>query len=32
MDEIMQDPKATKDKSANIAFFVNTVFKATNVP
>ena len=32
MDEIMQDPKATKEKSANIAFFVNTVFKATNVP
>ena len=32
MDEIMQDPKATKEKSANISFFVNTVFKATNVP
>lgn len=32
MDEIMQDAKATKDKSANIEFFVNTVFKATNVP
>ena len=32
MDEIMQDPKATKEKSANIAFFVNTMFKATNVP
>lgn len=32
VDEIMQDPKATKEKSANIAFFVNTVFKATNVP
>ena len=32
MDEIMQDPKATKEKSANIAFFVNTVFRATNVP
>lgn len=32
MDEIMQDPKATKDKSANIAFFVNTVFNATHTP
>lgn len=31
-DEIMQDAKATKDKSANIAFFVNTVFNATHTP
>lgn len=32
LDEIMQDAKATKDKSANIAFFVNTVFNATHTP
>lgn len=32
MDEIMQDPKATKDKTANIAFFVNVVFNATHTP
>jgi len=28
----MQDAKATKDKSANIAFFVNTVFNSTHTP
>ena len=32
VDEIMQDAKATKDKSANIAFFVNTVFNSTHTP
>ncbi len=31
-DEIMQDAKATKDKTANIAFFVNTVFNSTKTP
>lgn len=32
LDEITQDAKATKDKSANIAFFINTVFNSTHTP